>query len=103
MMQTMQEVCFRLQGKLIVSCQAPEGSPLRDPGMMARLAQVTVAAGAAGIRADGPEAVAAIRQVVEVPIIGISKTVQDDGLILITPSFESARQLVQAGASLIAL
>jgi glucokinase-like ROK family protein len=103
MMHSVQEVCHRLQGKLIVSCQAPEGTALRDPGVMARMAQATVAAGAAGIRADGPEYVSAIRRVVRVPIIGISKVVHEDGRVLITPSFESARQIVEAGADLIAL
>jgi putative N-acetylmannosamine-6-phosphate epimerase len=41
--------------------------------------------------------------VVGVPIIGIWKEVQSDGKMLITPSFESAQELVAAGADLIAL
>ena len=70
---------------------------------MARFARAAVAGGAMGIRANGPDDVRAIRQAVGVPIIGISKTLQDDGEILITPSFEAARELVEAGANLIAL
>ncbi|MFN7994962.1 MAG: putative N-acetylmannosamine-6-phosphate 2-epimerase [Bryobacteraceae bacterium] len=102
-MKSTGNICGRLQGRLIVSCQAPEDSALRDPEVLARMAEATVSAGAAGIRADGPVHVAAIRRRVQVPIIGISKTTHDDGLILITPTFESARQLVEAGANLIAL
>jgi glucokinase-like ROK family protein len=70
---------------------------------MARFARAAVEGGAAGIRANGLDDVQAIRQAVNVPIIGIWKAQQDDGEILITPSFETARQLVAAGADLIAL
>jgi glucokinase len=70
---------------------------------MARFARAAVEGGAMGIRANGLDDVRAIRQAVSVPIIGIWKARQDDGEILITPSFETARQLVEAGAGLIAL
>jgi glucokinase len=40
---------------------------------------------------------------VDVPIVGIWKQVQLDGEILITPTLEGARELVEAGAGLIAL
>jgi glucokinase len=70
---------------------------------MARFARAAVEGGAMGIRANGPDDVRAIRQAVTVPIIGIWKVLQDDGEILITPSFEAARQLVEAGAGLVAL
>jgi putative N-acetylmannosamine-6-phosphate epimerase len=89
--------------RLIVSCQAREGEPFRDPESMAKFAISAVAGGAAAIRARGPEDIRAIRRVVGVPIIGIRKQIQDDGKILITPTFESARELVAAGADLIAL
>jgi glucokinase-like ROK family protein len=70
---------------------------------MARFAAAAVAGGAAAIRACGVEDVRAIRSAVKVPIIGIEKIVQDDGRILITPSFEGARALIDAGADAIAL
>ena len=92
-----------LRGNLIVSCQASETSPFRDPACMARFARAAVDGGARGIRADGPDNIRAIRQAVAVPIIGIWKVMQADGEILITPSLEGARKLVEAGADLIAL
>ena len=91
------------RGNLIVSCQAPEGSALKAPGTLARLAKAAVDGGAVGVRANGAADVAAIRSAVSVPIIGIAKSMQADGRILITPSFESARELVAAGANSIAL
>jgi len=92
-----------LRGRLVVSCQTWDNSAFRDPACMARFARAAVEGGAAGIRADSPEEIRAIRQAVSVPIIGIYKVMQDDGRILITPSFEAAQQLVEAGANLVAL
>jgi N-acetylmannosamine-6-phosphate 2-epimerase/N-acetylmannosamine kinase len=97
------EILARLEKSLIVSCQAPEGDPFRDPESMARFARAAVAGGAAGIRANGAEDIAAIRAAVDVPIIGIEKALAADGEILITGSAEAAERLVEAGADLIAL
>jgi putative N-acetylmannosamine-6-phosphate epimerase len=89
--------------KLIVSCQARAGEPFRDPDSMAKFAASAVAGGAAAIRANGADDIRAIRKAVGVPIIGIWKQMQSDGKVLITPSFESAQELVAAGADMIAL
>ncbi len=92
-----------LQGRLIVSCQAPDGDPFRDPESMARFARAAVAGGAGGIRANGADDVRAVRAAVPVPIVGLDKRVQDDGRILITPTVESARSLAAAGANVLAV
>ncbi|MDR3676491.1 MAG: putative N-acetylmannosamine-6-phosphate 2-epimerase, partial [Acidobacteriota bacterium] len=91
------------RGKLIVSCQALDGSPFRNSESIARFAQAAVKGGAVGIRANGTNDIRAIHQVVDVPIIGIWKAQQDDGKILITPTFEGAQKLVEAGAALVAI
>ncbi len=95
------DICRSFAGKLVVSCQA-------DPqdvffGLADRFAAAAVAGGAAGIRANGPDDVRAIRAAVAVPIIGIHKIVHSDGKVLITPTVEAAKSLVDAGASMIAL
>ena len=97
------EICRIFAGRLIVSCQASEGDAFRDAGSIARFARAALDGGAAGIRAEGVEDVAAIRAAVNVPIIGIRKSYHEDGRVLITPSFESAQELVAAGADMIAL
>src|SRR5690349_23591265 len=89
--------------KLVVSCQASPGDAFYDSEMMARFARAAVDGGAAGIRANGPRDIAAIRRTVDVPIIGIQKTVMEDGRILITPTLDAARNLVEAGADMVAL
>lgn len=91
--------CF--EGRLIVSCQADEQDAFY--GRMDLFARAAVAGGAAGIRANGVHDVQAIRAAVNVPVIGIEKVVQQDGQILITPSFEAAQRLVAAGANAVAL
>ncbi len=102
-MQTLVRLPDELRGRLIVSCQAFETSPFRAPDSTARFARAAVQGGARGIRANGPDDVRAIRNAVRVPIVGIWKEMQPDGEILITPSLEGARELVEAGAGLIAL
>lgn len=97
------ELRARLEGKLIVSCQASEGDAFRDPRMMARFAQAALDGGAAGIRANGFEDIRAIRQITSAPVVAIEKVVIDDGKVLITPSFDAARRLVEAGADAVAL
>lgn len=92
-----------LRGSLIVSCQASAPSPFRETSAISRFAQAAVMGGARGIRADGPEDIRAIRAVVDVPIVGIHKVKQGDGEVLITPSLQGAKELVEAGADLIAL
>jgi putative N-acetylmannosamine-6-phosphate epimerase len=89
--------------RLIVSCQAREGEPFRNPESQVRFAVSAVEGGAAGIRAQGPADVRAIRAAVRVPILGIRKIKQQDGKMLITPTFEAAWELVSAGADMVAL
>lgn len=89
-------------GTLVVSCQAELGNPFFSPELMALMARAAEAGGAGGIRANGAVDVAAIRAVTDLPIIGLNKLGDRDG-VFITPTFESAIGIVEAGADLIAL
>jgi N-acylglucosamine-6-phosphate 2-epimerase len=89
-------------GALVVSCQAHPGNPFRSPEAMALMARAAEAGGAGALRANGAEDVAAIRAVTELPIIGLNKLGDPDG-VFITPTFESAVDVAKAGADLIAL
>lgn len=91
----------QLRGGLVVSCQTQ--MPLGTPEVTGLMAQVVVEAGAVGIRANGPEHVAAVREKVSVPIIGINKQRFDDSPVYITPTLESALAVVSAGAEIVAL
>jgi N-acylglucosamine-6-phosphate 2-epimerase len=87
----------QLRHRLIVSCQAREGEPLRDPAIIAALAQAAVMGGAQAIRANGPDDIRAIRRVVDVPVFGIFKRHYPDSPVYITPTLDEARQIVAAG------
>jgi N-acylglucosamine-6-phosphate 2-epimerase len=94
-------VLEKLRSGLIVSCQARPGSPLRDVRIIAALAQCAERGGAAGVRIDGPDDIAAVRRAVAIPIIGIQKI--GDGPIYITPTFDAACRVVRAGADIVAV
>jgi N-acylglucosamine-6-phosphate 2-epimerase len=89
-------------GILVVSCQAYPGNPLDTPAAMALMAQAAEAGGAGAIRANGPDDIAAIRAVTDLPIIGIHK-LGDPAGVFITPTYDAAAGVVAAGADLVAL
>jgi N-acylglucosamine-6-phosphate 2-epimerase len=91
-----------LRGALVVSCQAHGDHPLRDTSMISALAQCAERGGAAAIRADGPEDIRSIREAVFLPIVGIYK-VPRGGRFFITPTLEHAREVVDAGADVVAV
>jgi len=91
-----------LHGGLVVSCQARADSPLYGAQFMAAMAEAAVEAGAVGIRANGAADIAAIRARVSVPILGIHKLNLADGTTFITPTCQSALEVIAAGARLVA-
>jgi N-acylglucosamine-6-phosphate 2-epimerase len=91
----------RIEGGLVVSCQAGIDEPLH--GCMAGMARAAKEAGAVGIRAEGPQDIRAIREVVDLPILGLYKIRQEGVPVTITPTFESACLVVHAGADVVAL
>ncbi|MFC9950547.1 N-acetylmannosamine-6-phosphate 2-epimerase, partial [Streptomyces prasinus] len=48
-----------LKGRLIVSCQAPPGDPMRQTDTLVRMARAAEAGGAAAVRGNEPEVVGA--------------------------------------------
>lgn len=96
------KILNQLRGQLIVSCQAPEESPMHGPRYMAAFAQCVLASGAAGIRANGPADVRAIRKITDVPIIGIYKQ-KEQWPVYITPTLAAAQAVVRAGANIVAV
>ena len=86
----------------MVSCQAFPGNPLEDTDAIRRIALAVVGGGAAGLRINSAEHIAAVRESTTIPIIGIHKHYGPAGP-RITPDFASAASLATAGASMIAL
>ncbi len=99
----LQKLRQHLHRGLIVSCQALPDEPLFGAGHMASMGCAAVQAGAVGIRANGPEDIAAIRKVVNVPVIGIYKVDLPGFEVRITPTLEHALQVAEAGADVVAI
>lgn len=93
-----------LHGGLIVSVQAPEGSPLRDPQVIAAMAEASLRNGALGVRLESPEHIGAVRRrCPEALIVGLWKRSFADSAVYITPGWQEIRAVWAAGADLIAL
>lgn len=90
-----------LKGKLIVSCQAYPGEPMRDPRTMTQIAQACVQGGAAAIRAQGIDDCELIRASVMVPVIGLWKDGEDG--VYITPTLEHAKAVARTGCHIVAV
>lgn len=95
-------VAKQIQGRLVVSCQAFPGDPLEDTDAIRRMALAAIGGGAAGLRINGFDDIAAIRRETDLPIIGLMKR-YSGGELRITPDFASAAELAAAGADVIAL
>ena len=97
----MNELVAGLKGRLVVSCQAYPGEPLRHPETMAQMARACELGGAAAIRCQGLADIAAIKGRVEVPVIGLWKEGHEG--VYITPTLRHAVACVNAGADVVAL
>ncbi len=93
----------RLHNGLIVSCQALPDEPLCGAAHMAAMALAAAYGGACAIRANGPADIAAIRQAVDLPIIGLEKQDLPGYAVRITPTVALALRVARAGADIIAL
>jgi len=92
----------QIRNGLVVSCQAPHGSPLANSGILAAIAQAAEDSGAVAIRAEGLTNIRAIRRIVKIPIIGLVKR-WDDSDIYITPEISDVLAISEAGADIVAL
>lgn len=89
---------------LIVSVQAPEGSPLRHPDVIAAMAEAALANGASGVRLESPEHIGAVRRrCPDALIIGLWKRTYPDSPVYITPGWGEISAVWAAGADVIAL
>lgn len=92
-----------LKRGLIVSCQAIEGESLHGLGIMKHFAYAAYKGGAVGIRANSVEDIQDIKTRVDLPIIGIIKSVYSDSGVYITPTIKEVKELIGSGCDVIAL
>ena len=93
----------RMRRGLVVSVQAASGSPLAAPEHLAAIARAVEAGGAVGIRTEGLDTIRAIREAVEVPVIGLVKRRTPGTDVYITPEIADVLAAAEAGADLVAV
>lgn len=98
-----QQLIESLRGGLVVSCQALVDEPLHSSFIMSKMALAAQRGGAIGIRANGFEDITAIKQEVNLPVIGIVKRDYSDSPIFITATMKEVKEVVEAGAEIIAI
>lgn len=96
-------IITRLKSGFIVSCQALENEPLYGADYMAAMAAAAEEGGASAIRANTPKDIAAIKQRCTLPVIGLYKKDYPGSEVYITPTIQEVREVVEAGADLVAI
>lgn len=103
MKMNVEDFIAQVKGQLIASCQALPDEPLFGSEIMAKMAQAAQQGGARGLRANTPADIRAIKQKVDLPLIGIYKENIPGYNIYITPTIEHALAVAEAGAEVIAI
>jgi len=93
----------QFRGGLVVSCQARPGNPLRGASTMAMVARAAELGGARGVRVDGPASVAAVLAVTSILLIATHHVEHARSRVTITPTLQSAHDLLEAGAGIVAI
>ena len=94
---------MRIHGQLIVSCQALPHEPLHSDYIMARMAVAAKEGGAKGIRANSVVDIKAIKEAVDLPVIGIIKRDYNDSDVFITATMKEVDELMTVQPDIIAL
>lgn len=99
------ELIESIKGGLIVSCQALENEDLytKEGGIMPLMALAAKNAGAVGIRAQGVRDIIQIKELVDLPVIGIIKIAYEGMAQYITPTMKEIDELVETKCEIIAL
>jgi N-acylglucosamine-6-phosphate 2-epimerase len=97
------DIITRFKNGCIVSCQALEDEPLFGSIYMSAMAIAAEEGGAVGIRANTPADIAAIKKRTSLPVIGLYKYIYPGYDVYITPTIHEVRQVIEAGADLVAI
>lgn len=92
-----EKILDQIEGGIIVSCQALKDEPLHGSEVMAKMALAAKMGGARGIRANSVNDILAIKEKVDLPIIGIIKKQYPENPCYITPTMAEVDEIVNRG------
>lgn len=100
------DIFSQIKNKVIVSVQAMPSEPLYKEDCMIAMMQSVVKGGAAALRVAGVRDVINAKKLFKIPVIGITKpeVIPPNWreIVYITPTIKDAKDLIQAGADIIA-
>ena len=100
------DIISKIKNKVIVSVQAMPSEPLYKEDCMVAMMQSVVKGGAAALRVAGVRDVENAKKLFGIPVIGITKpdVIPPNWreIVYITPTIKDAKELIQAGADIIA-
>lgn len=94
---------MHLKRGLIVSCQATPEEPMHSSEVMARMAIAAKEGGAVAVRINTYEDLKAVRKAVDLPILGLIKTVHEGYWPYITTTMEDVDRVVESGAEIVCI
>lgn len=102
-MKNKKNIFDSIKRELIVSCQALPEEPMHSSFIMGRMAFSAMKGGAKGIRANSVEDIREIKKTVDLPIIGIIKSIYEESDVFITPTLKEIDLLYRENVAIIAI
>lgn len=97
------EIFETLKNGLIVSCQMEKHAPCYDEDIIELMAKAALWGGACSLRINGVDNIKKIRNLTNVPIIGLIKVFRDDTEVFMTPTIKEVDEVIEAGADIVAI